>query len=324
MFILLKYVEIDSLSSRRSGRISHALWNIKRYRKLYGVIKGFRVVLHYGYVGIQKMKQKNSKDLIVDVNGYKLQVIPGDLGISSELLMFKTHEPLTTKLLSKELKKDMTCLDVGGNIGYYTLLESNIVGEHGKVIAIEPSPPNFQQLKKNLEIQDVKNVDAYNFAAGDKDGEINFLIYEESNGSFTIPDGETTDLPGELIKVQAKKLDTFLDELKVNHIDFVRMDVEGYESHIIQGMKNTIEKSKPMFQIEVHASLMGKDDTKKFLTKFQEYGYEAKYYIPRDIDLPIIGTMNDVKHHTIDTLLEMLENDTLSHFFNLCLKYNSS
>jgi FkbM family methyltransferase len=311
------------LSSRRSGRVSHAVWNIKRYRKLYGITKAFRVVLHYAYVAMKKSEQKKSGDLIVDVNGYKLQVIPGDLGISSELLMFKTHEPLTTKLLSKELKKDMVCLDVGGNIGYYTLFESNIVGENGKVIAIEPSPPNFQHLKKNLEIQNTENVDAYNFAAGDKDGEINFLVYEESNGSFTIPDGETTDLPGELIKVQAKRLDTFLGELKQDHVDFVRMDVEGYESHIIGGMINTIKKSKPMFQIEVHASIMGKEGTKKFLKTFQDFGYEAKYYVPRDIDLPIIGTMGDVKYHSIDTLLEMLENDTLSHFFNLCLENNS-
>lgn len=311
------------MSSRRSGRVSHAVWNIKRYRKLYGITKAFRVVLHYAYVAMKKSEQKKSGDLIVDVNGYKLQVIPGDLGISSELLMFKTHEPLTTKLLSKELKKNMVCLDVGGNIGYYTLFESNIVGENGKVIAIEPSPPNFQHLKKNLEIQNTENVDAYNFAAGDKDGEINFLVYEESNGSFTIPDGETTDLPGELIKVQAKRLDTFLDELKQDHVDFVRMDVEGYESHIIGGMTNTIKKSKPMFQIEVHASIMGKEGTKKFLKTFQDFGYEAKYYVPRDIDLPIIGTMGDVKYHSIDTLLEMLENDTLSHFFNLCLENNS-
>lgn len=311
------------MSSRRSGRVSHAVWNIKRYRKLYGITKAFRVVLHYAYVAMKKSEQKKSGDLIVNVNGYKLQVIPGDLGISSELLMFKTHEPLTTKLLSKELKKDMVCLDVGGNIGYYTLFESNIVGENGKVIAIEPSPPNFQHLKKNLEIQNTENVDAYNFAAGDKDGEINFLIYEESNGSFTIPDGETTDLPGELIKVQAKRLDTFLNELKQEHVDFVRMDVEGYESHIIEGMTNTIKKSKPMFQIEVHASIMGKEGTKKFLKTFQDFGYEAKYYVPRDIDLPIIGTMGDVKYHSIDTLLEMLENDTLSHFFNLCLENNS-
>ena len=113
------------------------------------------------------------------------------------------------------------------------------------------------------------------------------------------------------------------DELKQDHVDFVRMDVEGYESHIIEGMTNTIKKSKPMFQIEVHASIMGKEGTKKFLKTFQDFGYEAKYYVPRDIDLPIIGTMGDVKYHSIDTLLEMLENDTLSHFFNLCLENNS-
>ena len=296
------------------------MWNVKQYKKNYGIVKAIRVLVHYGVVATKKIKRKNSNQLIVDVNQYKLEVIPGDLGISSELIMFKTHEPLTTKLLSKELKKGMTCLDVGGNIGYYTLLESNIVGNDGKVIAIEPSPPNFKHLKKNLSIQDAKNVDAYNFAAGDVDGEVNFLIYRESNGSFTIPDGETTDLPGELIKVPAKRMDTFLNELNIEHVDFVRMDVEGYEHHIIEGMKNIIKNSKPMFQIEVHVTLLGKEGTKKFLKEFQDYGYEAKYYVPRDIDLPIIGTMNDVKHHTIDTLLEMLENDTLSHFFNLCLK----
>ena len=296
------------------------MWNVKQYKKNYGIVKAIRVLVHYGVVATKKIKRKNSNKLIVDVNQYKLEVIPGDLGISSELIMFKTHEPLTTKLLSKELKKGMTCLDVGGNIGYYTLLESNIVGNDGKVIAIEPSPPNFKHLKKNLSIQDAKNVDAYNFAAGDVDGEVNFLVYRESNGSFTIPDGETTDLPGELIKVPAKRMDTFLNELNIEHVDFVRMDVEGYEHHIIEGMKNIIKNSKPMFQIEVHVTLLGKEGTKKFLKEFQDYGYEAKYYVPRDIDLPIIGTMNDVKHHTIDTLLEMLENDTLSHFFNLCLK----
>jgi FkbM family methyltransferase len=309
------------LSIQKQGRVSHALWNIKRYRKYYGISKALRVVLHYAYVAVKK-SGKNPKDLIVDVNGYKLQVIPGDLGISSELLMFKTHEPLTTKLLSKEIKKGMTCLDVGGNIGYYTLLESRIIGNSGKVIAIEPSPQNFQHLQKNLELENAKNVESFNFAAGDKNGEVNFLVYKESNGSFTIPDGEKTDLPGDIIKVPAKTIDTFLNEISVDHVDFVRMDVEGYESHILQGMEETIKKSKPMFQIEVHSSLLGKEKTKKFLENFQNHGYKAKYYVPRDIDLPIIGTMNDVKHHSINELIQMLENDTLSHFFNLCLESN--
>ena len=308
------------MSSRLSSRISHAMWNVSRYRKYYGTSKALRALLHYAYVATKKRRTTKPNDYVVNINGYKLAVIPGDLGISSELLMFKTHEPLTTKLLSKELKKGMICLDIGSNIGYYALLESKIVGADGKVIAIEPSPQNFQHLKKNLEIQNAKNVDAYNFAAGDKNGDVNFLVYRESNGSFTIPDGEETDIPGDIIKVTAKTMDSFLEELNINHVDFVRMDVEGYESHIIQGMINIIKKSKPMFQIEVHASILGKEGTKKFFKEFQKYGYEAKYYIPRDIDLPIIGTMNDVKYHKIDTLLEMLENDTLSHFFNVCLK----
>ena len=173
------------MSIEHQRRLSHAIWNIKRYRKIYGISKAIRVLLHYGYVATKKNTQPSSDDFIVDVNGYKLAVIPGDLGISSELMMFKTHEPLTTKLLSKELKKGMTCLDIGGNIGYYTLLESNIIGNTGKVIAIEPSPPNFQHLKKNLDLQDAKNVDAYNFAAGDVDGNVNFLVYKELCSKIT-------------------------------------------------------------------------------------------------------------------------------------------
>ena len=86
------------------------MWNVKQYKKNYGIVKAIRVLLHYGVVATKKIKQKNSNQIIVDVNQYKLEVIPGDLGISSELIMFKTHEPLTTKLLSKELKKGMTCL----------------------------------------------------------------------------------------------------------------------------------------------------------------------------------------------------------------------
>ena len=91
------------MSTKHQGRLSHAIWNIKRYRKIYGISKAIRVLLHYGYVATKKNDQPSSDDFIVDVNGYKLAVIPGDLGISSELMMFKTHEPLTTKLLSKEL-----------------------------------------------------------------------------------------------------------------------------------------------------------------------------------------------------------------------------
>ena len=260
---------------------------------------------------------------IVQVNGYKLSIIPNDTGISSELLMFKTHEPITTKLISKKLTSGMICLDIGSNIGYYALLEHKLVGKEGKVIAIEPSPLNFQYLQKNIKLQDTNNILCYNFAAGNKNGETKFLIYAESNGCMTIPDGEEAKFPGKVIKVPVKQIDTFLDEIKLEKVDFVRMDVEGYENYIFEGMQNTLKTHKPIIQIEVHINLMGKENSKKFLKMLQLNNYEVTYYIPRAFDVPIIGTLKDVKNFKINELLQMLEKNSLPSFFMLILDHSS-
>ena len=307
--------------AQSSNSLMRLINAVSRYRKRYGFAIAIRVLMHYIYRATKKISIDSNTEPIVEVNGYKLSVNPKDPGISSELLLFKTHEPITTKLISRTLKKGITCLDIGGNLGYYTLLESKIVGNKGKVIVIEPSPENFRYLQKNLKLQDTSNVEAYNFAAGDKNGYTRFLIYEQSNGCMTIPEGEEAQFPGDVIKVPSKKIDSFLEEIQVNKIDFIRMDVEGYEYHIFQGMKNTLEKFKPAIQIEIHKNLMGKQKTKEFFKNLQNYGYEISSYIPRDIDAPLIGRMKDVKNYTINEILHMLEIDMLPSFFMLSLKY---
>jgi len=303
--------------------LSHAFNNIARYQKRYGFSKGFRAFIHYCYVGFKKPWLNPNQQNILIVNGSKLEIMPGDtFGTSSELLMFKTHEPISTKLVSKFLKKGMVCLDIGANIGYYVQLESNLIGSTGKIIAIEPSPKNFEYLQKNIKLQEHANITAYNFAAGDTEGHLNFLIYENaSNSGMIIPDGEQSKWPGEIIKVPVKIIDNFLDELGIEKIDFIRMDVEGYEFHIFEGMKKTLQNLKPIIQIEVHRSIMGKDITKKWFEILKNYGYQVKYYIPREIDTPLIGTINDVKNYNIDELLSMLEKNQLPSFFMLSLEH---
>lgn len=302
--------------------LSHAYKNISQYRRRYGIDKWIRAIIHYGFVVLKKPQLKSSKN-IVEANGYKIKVIPGDLGTSLELLLFKTHEPITTKIVSKIVKKGMTCLDIGSNIGYYVLLENKIIGNKGKVIAIEPSPKNFEYLKKNIEIQRTKNIQAFNFAAGDKTGYINFLNYKnESNSGRVIPDNEVINWPGQVVKLPVKTIDSFLEEIEEDKIDFLRMDVEGYEYQIFQGMKNTIRRSKPIIQIEVHKSIMGTETTKKWLIELKDEGYELKSYVPREIDNPIIGSMNDVKNYTICELIELLEDGKLPSFFMLQLQNN--
>lgn len=305
-----------------NSSLSHALFNIRQYGKSYGFAKQVRVILHYSFIALKKILPP-PKNNVLKVNGYKITVMPNDPGISKELRTFKTHEPLSTQLISKELKPGMTCLDIGANIGYYVLLESKIVGKEGKVIAVEPSPYNFQCLEKNLEFPENHNVEAYNFAAGDVEGNIRFFVNERSNGCQVLYEGrKIPNRPGKVIQVPIKTMDKFVEENNFESLDFVRIDVEGYEYNIFEGMENTIEKFKPIIQIEVHKGHMGIEKTKKFFEFFKKHNYQAKSFHHRALDLPMIGTSKDIQSFTIERLIEMLEKNVLPNYFNLILKTN--
>jgi len=295
----------------------------KLFRK-YGLFTALRFMRSYYYGKSKERKLDLSKEHVVEVNGYKLNLIPNDRGISLELLKFNSHEPLSTELISNELQKGMTCLDIGGNIGYYTLLESQRVGENGKVICIEPSPLNFRYLKKNLEIQNTSNVESHNFACGNIDGEINFLISKNSNTCRTIPKEEPIPEGEKIITVPVKKLDTFLEENPLSKIDFLRTDVEGYELQVFEGAKKTIKKFKPMIQIEVHPDYLGKSKTRKFLEFLKSENYEVKYFIKGELDSPMVGTMRDVKKISLGKLIEMSGEENLPGNFLLFLEHKSN
>ena len=117
---------------------------------------GFEKIVRATYFFVNdKIKRTNinfKKNKLI-LGKYEFQTIKNDQGISTELQIYESHEPLTTHLIINELKQDMVCIDLGSNIGYYAVIESNIIGESGKIFAIEPSPVNFPILKLNLENQ---------------------------------------------------------------------------------------------------------------------------------------------------------------------------
>ena len=251
-----------------------------------------------------------TKEKIVTVNGCKMFLLPNDKGISAELLLFKKHEPLHTELLSRELKAGMVCIDIGSNIGYYATLESKLVKKNGKVISIEPSPPNFKILQKNVKLQNFSNIETYNFACGDCDGTVKFSVSNRSNWSRVVSEKESESMKDEdltIIDVPIKKLDTFLTEIPKTKIDIIRMDIEGYEYAALRGMTQTIEKHKPLLIFELHQVFLGFEKTKEMLLDLKNIGYEIKYYINRDMDMPLIGNKMDIKKITIDNLIEKLK-----------------
>jgi len=205
--------------------------------KRYGFLITLRIFLYhcssvFSPSVLVNQRLNSNKEKIVNVNNYKISLMPGDIGLSRELLAFKSHEPLTTKLLSRELKEGMFCLDIGANLGYYALLENMIVGKNGRVIAIEPSPLNFKRLQKNCDLQESSVLEAYNYAVGDTDGVVNFTINDHSNWCRVMEDQTNDDsIPDEpigkgirVVKVPIITIDSFLKEKQLDRVDFVRMD----------------------------------------------------------------------------------------------------
>ena len=188
-------------------------------------------------------------------------------------------------------------------------------------ISIEPSPVNFQILTNNVESQNTSNVMLYNIAAGEKDGNVRFLIYEGAgNSCMVIPDGTEPRWPGKLIDVSVRKMDSFLQEIGINKIDFVRMDVEGYEKNVLDGLKQTLQQSKPIIHIEVHVNIMGKENTLSMFQNLKDLGYDVTAYVPREIDTPIIGTMKDVRNYNMDKIMKMIQNNENPSFLMLTLE----
>lgn len=251
---------------------------------------------------------------------YEFQTIENDEGISTELQIYESHEPLTTHLMINELKQDMICVDLGSNIGYYAVIESNLIGETGKIFAIEPSPVNFPVLKSNLENQKMNNFLAFNIAIGDKNEEMEFIISSKSNWSKIRMNNEKINPEDKIIKIPVKTLDSFVNENNITKIDILRMDVEGFEYNILLGANKILEKFKPKIFVEIHKMYLGKEKTCEIFNELKNKGYEIEYYIPRIYDTPIIGKLKDIKKITIDQVLNKLSNDSMPDAFQVVLK----
>jgi len=313
------------MKTNKAGSIRKAFLSFNQYRSRYGFDVAFRVFRHYAYRAIKNYRI-NPNESMITVNGCKMKMIPNDPGISTELSTFKSHEPINTQIISRILKKGMTCLDIGGNIGYYVLLERQLVGDKGRIIAFEPSPRNYNYLKKNIQLQNVTNISAYNFACGDIDGNATFFINKKSNGCKVIAEGIIPPDPslGTLSEVPVRILDPFIEELKLGRVDFIRMDSEGYELHIFKGLKKTLEKFKPIISIELHKRQLGVDGTKEFFKLMKDLDYEVESYVPRELDIPIVGSMSYVKKPTLDELMEMNENGKVGSYLMLNLVNRSN
>jgi FkbM family methyltransferase len=165
--------------------------------------------------------------------GFEISGSTEDL-VQRYIYVFGVWEPHLTYWIQDRLKPGDTFVDVGANIGYFTLLAASCVGQNGWCVAIEASPSIFDLLNENLELNNIgSRVRTVNLAASDQDGTL--TVYGGPSGNL----GLTTMVPNHDLPIEttinAKPLKDILTEQEIGGARLIKIDVEGLEGPVVRG-----------------------------------------------------------------------------------------
>jgi FkbM family methyltransferase len=167
-------------------------------------------------------------------------------------LMYGGFEETEMRFVERLLRPGMTVLDIGAHHGLYTLLASKRVGRRGRVIAFEPSPRELRRLAKHVRLNRCRNVDVESCALGNAPGDAElFLVdgFRDWGNSLRPP---AVAEPTSKVNVAVRRLDDVLAELRVQRVDFIKLDAEGGELAILQGAHKLLQTApRPAILAEV-------------------------------------------------------------------------
>jgi FkbM family methyltransferase len=172
----------------------------------------------------------------------------------------------------------MTVFDVGANIGYYSLQASPLVGSSGSIYSFEPVASTHQELATNISINGITNIKAFKHIVSDHSGMMTMRRGPRDNsGSSHVETGNIPQAEGE--PVLAVTLDEFVKANRIDKVDLIKIDVEGYEAAVVKGAEQILKQFKPILLIEVCTRVIlryfkGKEELYSFLNGlgYRPYG----------------------------------------------------
>jgi FkbM family methyltransferase len=252
----------------------------------------------YKYFNYYILGQSENIDLIsftkpvfkkVELDGvsFYIKIDPNNGLVDKEIYSRGIWEPEILAEISRHIKTDSICLDVGANIGQHSLYMASIARE-GKVYAFEPLVRLAEQIRESVKQNNFKNVEVLQFGLSNKNA-IQKIYLDNLNIGRT-----TFDERSEASSVETAELKVF-DEYwqDKSKIDFIKMDVEGYEYYAMLGMKNILSSYHPALLVEftpVFYEKMGVS-SKEILEYIFSFGYKIydleqnkKEILPADIN----------------------------------------
>jgi FkbM family methyltransferase len=209
---------------------------------------------------------------LVDLTDFKMYVPTDDYLIGSNIALTKSYEPHVTSLLKTLLKPGMFFVDVGANLGYFSLLAASLIQSEGKVFAFEPSQSNYNYLLLNSKLNHFENIDIYPFAVAEQKSCFEYLM-DGSNGAIFEVDLTNAEFAGKVLVRSITLDDTLLNLEKLN---VIKTDTEGSEFRVISGAMSLIKKHRPIILSEFSPPMLqsqSKVSGEEYLRKIIQQNY---------------------------------------------------
>lgn len=210
------------------------------------------------------------KPVIREIDGVRFELDLREM-IDASLFYSGTYEIEAERTITAALKPGMTAIDIGANIGYHTFRMARAVGKSGRVVAIEPTGWAFSKLQRNIALNTIPNIYPLKIALGDRDqGPVELRV----RSSFRL---DASDLRTDEV-VPMYTLDAALRENGVDRVDFLKMDVDGFEAKVIRGAQETLARDRPIMFFEVTPSAMraNGDDVSDLVGTLTGLGYRLQ------------------------------------------------
>lgn len=271
------------------------------YKKSEGIISKsgldrFEVVQNLGRCVRSPLKSDN-----VEIDGHKMFLDSLD---SLRLSINGVYEEFETEIVKKIIKKGDVVVDVGANIGYYTLIFAKLVGKEGKVFAFEPEPTNFNILKKNVKINEYENVTLINKAVSNKTGKMTLDLDEINKGGHSISKNNSE----KTIEIESIRLDDYF-KTYYGKINFIKLDIEGAEVEAIKGMSEILGKNEEAnIMAEYNPQSLSNlgTNSEEYLTSLMKFGFKIYDLDAGRKKMVPIDSRIDLKKYKLKTWTNLL------------------
>jgi FkbM family methyltransferase len=189
-------------------------------------------------------QRKRRNRIVADVLGFEMMLDPHELVDSALIFAPQLYDHAEIGCLERELSSGDVFVDIGANVGFYSLIASRIVGPSGRVVAIEAEPDTYDALRRNIAMNRCSHVTAVNLGVSDKEAVLTMQVaaddglHRNRGGNTFLAEGDTSirlpDPTGKTSKeIQCVPLASILEQHRIDRIDGLKIDAEGFEHRIL-------------------------------------------------------------------------------------------